>query len=361
MGAYDPYLWPLVAIWSFERGLRLVRLAYCNLHVGLNKGKGISHTRSNVSYDRDGNMIRIQVTLQGSHLKPRPGQHYYLYQPFRWTGYENHPFTLAYWESPKSASAAPAPLPEASAATSSQTTSDKSVPTQVNEVPAPSPDETTLEFWLRPYDGWTRHLRAACLRSPEKATISPTILLEGPYGHSHPLWTYDTVLLIAGGSGITAASPYLLDHITRKSTRTRQITLMWANRSEGFIRSVVAGPSGRLASAIARPEVRSQFFVTGSEAYDASSEGSEKEGEEESGKGEKEAMKRGTDINVMRGRPNVEEAISAAAREASESGFKVAVMVCGPAGMADAAREAAYLARKRYGDTVDYIEETFGW
>ena len=216
-----------------------------------------------------------------------------------------------------------------------------------------------LEFWLRPYDGWTRRLRTACLRSPEPHSVSPTILLEGPYGHSHPLWTYDTILFIVGGSGITAAAPYLLDHATRKATRTKQITLLWTDRSEAFIRSVA---SDRLASSLALPGVQARFFTTGAAtAPEGSSEGSEKEGDDAGAEKEASAKATNADVHVASGRPDVAAAVVEAAREGSESGYRVAVLVCGPAGMADSARAAAYEARRRYGDTVDYIEEAFGW
>lgn len=367
-GDYDPYLWPLVAIWCFDRGVRLVRIAYCNLHVSFNKGKKLSHTRSSISYDGDSNMMRIQLTVRGSHLKPRPGQHYFLYQPFRWTGYENHPFTLAYWETPGS----PAPTPPSQSSSTSSTTNlpptDKSPPTQIHTsaIPSPTnPDETLLEFWLRPFDGWTRHLRSACQLSPS-APISPTILLEGPYGHTEPLWTaYDSVLMVAGGAGITAMTPYLLDHSLRRrragggGARTRRLALVWADRSAAFLRSSSAS-GGVLAEALAADGFRAELFVTGSDG--GSTSGSEKEEEEEAGAEKtKGGAPEAAHVQVRRGRPDVGAAVGAAAREAWEAGWRVAVVVCGPAGMADAARAAVFAAKREYGGTVEYIEEAFGW
>ena len=95
---YNPYLWPVVAIWVFDRFLRLVRLVYCNVHVRHNT----LSTPSTISYDEDSNLIRLEVLAPSPKIKPAPGQYYYLYQPMTWRGWENHPFSLGAWTSPNS-------------------------------------------------------------------------------------------------------------------------------------------------------------------------------------------------------------------------------------------------------------------
>lgn len=61
-GAYDPYLWPLVAIWVFDRFIRLVRLVYCNIYVRLSKN--LLTTKTTAVYDKDAEVIRLEV-IQG--------------------------------------------------------------------------------------------------------------------------------------------------------------------------------------------------------------------------------------------------------------------------------------------------------
>ena len=89
-----------MAIWAFDRFLRLVRLVYCNLHVRHNT----LTTPSTISYDEASNLLRLDVLAPSPKIKPGPGQYYYLYQPMSWRGWENHPFSLGAWTSPDSKS-----------------------------------------------------------------------------------------------------------------------------------------------------------------------------------------------------------------------------------------------------------------
>ncbi|KAJ4862477.1 ferric reductase like transmembrane component domain-containing protein [Trichoderma breve] len=337
-GEYNPYLWPLVAIWCFDRFLRIVRVVYCNLHVQLHK-KTLHRSTAAISYDQDANFIQIDIN---THVKPGPGKHYYLYQPFRFTGWENHPLTLAYW----SQSAV-----ETSQSQQRDDTTDPPSKTAAIE------GEYLLSFWIRPYDGWTRHLRDQCLKSQPlsklPSIITETILLEGPYGIAEPLWTFDEVLLIAGGSGITAMVPYILDHIARTAssnkssqTRIRGLTLIWTNPKEAFIRRIA---QRELAAALKRDDVRAteSGVLKGKEETDIS----------ESADGADEACS----LPITMCRPDIPAIIEKAAASATESGSRLAVMSCGPGKMSDAAREATYRAIRQQNNSVEYFEESFGW
>ena len=85
-GEYEPYLWPLVAIWGFDRFLRVVRLIYCNFRMTLST-KMISLTKSVVTYNQEADVVKVVLTPGNTLLKPRAGQHYFLYQPFSWKGW----------------------------------------------------------------------------------------------------------------------------------------------------------------------------------------------------------------------------------------------------------------------------------
>ncbi|KAM0246587.1 hypothetical protein ACHAQJ_010170 [Trichoderma viride] len=394
-GEYNPYLWPLVAIWSFDRFLRILRVVYCNLHVRLRK-KTIHRSIATIAYDQDANVIRVQIN---THVKPGPGQHYYLYQPFRFTGWENHPFTLAYW-SQSAGTAQNQHRQQSGSPVTNNTTGtplkiiDGSIATS-SEAGLPHAaleDEYLLSFWIRPYDGWTRHLRDLCLKSQSLSQSSAisreTILLEGPYGMAEPLWVFDEVLLIAGGSGIAAMVPYVLDHVARaaasnkssKSSRTRirGLTLVWSDRKQAFIHRIA---QQELAAALTRDEVRCMFYCTDSakvsidslplpstdeisleDACKAIAESSVLQGKEETDLSElTHSICEAGSLTIRTGRPDISIIIERAAASAIDSGSRLAVMACGPSGMADAAREATYRAMRKQNNSIEYFEEAFGW
>lgn len=249
--------------------------------------------------------------------------------------------------------------------------------------------EYLLSFWIRPYDGWTRHLRDQCLKSQPlsklPSAITETILLEGPYGIAEPLWTFDEVLLIAGGSGITAMVPYILDHIARTAssnkssqTRVRGLTLIWTNPKEALIRRIA---QRELAAALKRDDIRYEFYCTDSAKVEVGSLPSPSIDEIPIGDAEKGATESGvlkgkeeTDISesadgadeagslsITMCRPDIPAIIEKAAASAAESGSRLAVFSCGPGGMSDTAREATYRVIRQQNNSVEYFEESFGW
>lgn len=345
--------------------LRIVRVVYCNLHVRLRK-KALHRSAAAISYDQDANIVRIQIN---THVKPKPGQHYYLYQPFRFTGWENHPFTLAYWSQSTEETAQ---IQGGSPTTNNAT----NLPPKIHAVAG---DEYILSFWIRPYDGWTRRLRDMCLKS--RSTSKPsaisreTLLLEGPYGMAEPLWAFDEVLLIAGGSGIAAMIPYILDHVSRAvagQTRIRGLTLVWSDRKQAYLRRIA---EQELASALTRDDVRCIFYCTDSAKISTDSlplpspdeismENACKETKECGVLNDKETtddIHEADSLIFRTGRPDIPELIESAAASAIESGSRLAVMACGPGELADAAREATHRAMRLQSNSVEYFEEAFGW
>lgn len=184
----------------------------------------------------------------------------------------------------------------------------------------------TLRFWIRPFDGWTRHLRDQCLKSPTR-TIQPNILLEGPYAEQCLLWKYESVLLIAGGTGIAAAVPYIKDHIIRSSTGrtlTQVIHLVWTARQSALMRNIAGR---KLNQALSREDFRVLFYVTS------------------------QSMSRDElmdDMEFVCGRPSLQAIITARAQEARLSSSSMVVLVCSPSGLADEARAAVHQAMRRW-------------
>ncbi|KAL4971909.1 ferric reductase like transmembrane component-domain-containing protein [Aspergillus desertorum] len=399
------YLWLPVGIWAFDRGLRIIRLIHCNIHVRVHKGSRnrVQITTSTVTYDKAADLITLEVVPGSSvNICPSPGQYYFLYQPFRLTGWECHPFTLGRWgyqvkvgrnlslsgqttprvmKEDETVDVSQIPLLSASSssdgAASAFSSATKSSELEVN---------LKLTFWIRPYDGWTRQLRDRCLRSPDLLTKN-TILLEGPYGHEFPLWKYDSVLLLAGGTGIASVVPYIRDHIARSGlrkdygfssreadvdgdegksrTRIKDMHLVWVTRQEAFLHRLV---STELRTALKREDFCASLYATCSSCPSlplprlprrqriSSSECSnistlshfelDDEGEVE--------------VDIISGRPSLEKIVSVFAEEAHNGDCSAAVLVCGPQRMADEARRAVAGALKR-GYQLVYVEESFSW
>ncbi|KAJ5131567.1 uncharacterized protein N7515_007606 [Penicillium bovifimosum] len=355
---YWKYLWPSATIWAIDRLLRVIRLCYCNLYVSISNKGPLSISTSRMTYDEATDVVRLEVIPGLPSLQPSPGQYYFLYQPFRLTGWESHPFTIAAWSY------------EAGDRTLSTSTSRRK-PLQaldVSHIPLLSgraagqhyrrhcerdcsdsngAPKLKLVFWLRPYDGWTRQLREQCLRSSAN-TAEPIILLEGPYGDTFPLWRYDSVLIIVGGTGIASAVPYIQDHLRRSAeggslanekTRVRDMELIWTTKQREFIRDVCLR---ELKPALDREDFRASFYATHDPTRcfeDLNSIG----------------------LNIQPGRPNLQSLIINRACDECSAGSSLAILVCGPPGMADEARAATHLAMRQGYRSVKFVEESFTW
>ncbi|GAB7347554.1 hypothetical protein MBLNU459_g4444t2 [Dothideomycetes sp. NU459] len=360
---YNPFLWPLVAIWSFDRFLRFVRLAYCNLHVR-SSVSSMTSPSTTITYKKETDVLRIEVQLGSELLKPGPGQHYYLYQPMSFRCWENHPFTLGAYSVPLQL--------ETPKAENDSTKKDIEVnitsaePNFYND--NRSSTEKNLIFWVRPYDGWTKRLRNQCLKSTS-GVIQPKLLLEGPYGHAASLPAYDTVLMFTGGTGVAAAVPYILDHIQRSGsagkTRTTTMHLHWSARQHAFFKDV---SQRELAHALERPDFHASFYCTDGAAgagpsskTSASASTSGEISPVENKLGSQSASSSCRGIEIQRGRPDVTAVILGAAQEAAASSSRLAVLVCGPAAMADEARAAVSTALRQGVSSIAYFEEAYGW
>ncbi|KAJ5666584.1 hypothetical protein N7462_010993 [Penicillium macrosclerotiorum] len=354
---YWKYLWPSVAVWLIDRGIRIVRILYCNIHVGLSSQNMIRVTKSQMTYDEAADVIRLEVTPGTDLLRPSPGDYYFLYQPLRLIGWENHPFTVGSWT-----------YQLVSRRTSSGLFTAHGQSTEVDRVPllpeisqrheTQNMTEETFEdikvlnlklvFWIRPYNGWTGQLRRQCLGS-KVSPVDTTILLEGPYGHNFPLWQYESVLMIMGGTGIASAVPYLQDHLRRcakgrdettgEKSRTRDIELVWTAKQSAFIHNVA---QRELEPLLGRNDFSASFYTT---------------------QPENESFEDLHELGyiIQTGRPHIQSLIMSRACDASSVGVKLAILVCGPSGMADEARAAASSAMRQGYRSIKYLEESFAW
>ncbi|KAI5793684.1 ferric reductase NAD binding domain-containing protein [Peziza echinospora] len=144
----------------------------------------------------------VKITI-ATKMRWKPGQHIFLRIPAIGL-LDNHPFTIA------SVMKDDDPLPSP--------TSDTTHDTTYNDM--------VLVF--KPYAGFTRK---AFNISREQTDVSFRALLDGPYGGMpRKLESFDTVLMIAGGSGITPVVAHLQDlcrKIQKGQAVTQDVRIVW--------------------------------------------------------------------------------------------------------------------------------------
>ncbi|OQE76354.1 hypothetical protein PENNAL_c0067G01778 [Penicillium nalgiovense] len=356
---YWKYLWPTLGLWVIDRFLRIVRLCYCNIHVSLSNRRLAEVSVSRMVYNETADVVRLEITPGTPSLQPSPGQYYFLYQPFRLTGWESHPFTIGAWSYEIGDQTSLVPIFEGRIKSLDVShvpllaggVSDRDYQC-ISENGSSGQEEylkLKLTFWVRPYDGWTKQLRRQCLSSPAK-TSETTILLEGPYGETFPLWRYESVLIIVGGTGIASAVPYIQDHLRRsvedwhtspenEKTRVRDMELVWTTKQAAFIRDVARR---ELKHALKREDFSASFYATrDSTTYSEDP----------------------TDFGfeIQSGRPHLQSLIMSRACDACSAGTSLAILVCGPPRMADEARAATHLAMRQGHRSIKFVEESFTW
>lgn len=165
-----------------------------------------------------------------------------------------------------------------------------------------------------------------------------TGFLEGPYGHARPLDSYGTVLLFAGGVGITAQLMYvrsLLQGVAAGTTATRHVKLVWSIADLNAMEWAKDIIDELLHMPAAVEALRVFVFVTKPARPDAI------------------GSKAGT-VTVRPGRCHPGTVIAQALHERVGA---VAVTACGPGPFMDAVREAA--RRRAQVAVLDYVEEAF--
>ncbi|KAF5389874.1 hypothetical protein D9757_003573 [Collybiopsis confluens] len=200
---YETYIWPSFVIWGLDRVLRAVRLILFN--------------RSCSAADATAELLTpkcVRLTLKRPrHFRWSAGQIAYLTLPDVSTlPFESHPFTIASCYSQVRVDDAESKFPSKN---------DSGL----------EPHWDDLVFLINVREGLTKRLADITAR---KDTVKA--YLDGPYGQSHDLSSPDTIVLIAGGTGVSHTLPLLSDTIRRiqegKSVCQR-VTFIWCIRDSG--------------------------------------------------------------------------------------------------------------------------------
>lgn len=301
------WLIPVIPIWAGDRFLRFARVVYRNFGNGGNK---------TVVEALPGNSVRVTVTM----ARPwtfRPGQHAYLYMPTI-SFWQSHPFTVGWSEEAESLSSGKLAM---------------------NRQDVLAMQKTSMSFIIRGRTGMTNALYQRAAASNE-GRMTTTCWVEGPYGGEHGMHSYGTVMLFAGGVGITHAVPHVRDLVAGYANGTvasRKVVLVWIIQSPEHLEWIRPWMTQILAMEKRREVLRIMLFISRPRST-------------------KEIHSPSSTVQMFPGRPNIETLL---AMETEQQVGAMGVTVCGPGSLSDEVRQA--VRRRQNYQSIDFIEEAFSW
>ena len=191
---------------------------------------------------------------------------------------------------------------------------------------------------IRRRDGFTNSLFKKA-EAAHEGRLVVRAFAEGPYGGLHDLASYGTVLLFAGGVGITHQVSYVRSLVTGYANGTvaaRRVLLVWVIQAPEHLEWIRPWMSEILALDKRRDVLRIQLFVTRPRST-------------------KEIHSPSATVQMFPGRPNVDTIVGL---ECESQVGAMAVSVCGTGSLADDVRAAV---RRRQGRNVDFLEESYSW
>ncbi|KAF5375667.1 hypothetical protein D9615_009357 [Tricholomella constricta] len=329
------YVWPAFVVWALDRAIRMIRIIVHNA--------GFFQKRSTQQLGRvdvlSPHFIRIAVP-RPAHLHWLPGQSAYLTIPgASKSPFEAHPFTIS-----------------------------------TIDVPGTGPDDAEkdegsrrslpeLAFLVRVRSGFTKRLLNVAVKDQLMKVI-----VDGPYSSPPLLRGFETVVLVAGGSGVAFTLPLLLDLIHRarldESDCTR-VVFVWAIRDPRHIEWIADALIPAIAGAQDKISIDIRVYVTGVAEDDAQSwDDDTNEGDEEvkAGDGSSSAKRLNyPGVAIEEGRPDLKCLVE---DEIVQSSGAISFNVCGTHALAHAVQSALkpprFLDVLRGGPAVILHIESFG-
>ncbi|KAG2138473.1 ferric reductase NAD binding domain-containing protein [Suillus clintonianus] len=322
------WIWPSFLFWALDRFIRVVRLVVFNhSYFGFKSGTGTMDAATELLSE---DVVRLRL-CRPPHFHWSPGQTAYLIMPSVSTlPFEAHPFTIASFDSSL--------LSTASAETQSST----------EVLGSSAPFWKELVFLINVQGGFTKKLKEAAAK---KATVK--VFVDGPYGPSPDLGSYDTSVLVAGGSGVSYTLPVFLNVIERvrkgKSSCTR-VVFIWSIRGAEYVQWIEEALIKAVQLAPPSLAVSIRIFVTGSssavqskslrEDNSSLASSSEKKDNSEHIIIRKDSLSSFLSLRGVRmetGRPNLDALLK---EEVSVTSGRMSVSVCGSQGIARSVRHA---------------------
>ncbi|KAF8809124.1 hypothetical protein BYT27DRAFT_7188217 [Phlegmacium glaucopus] len=315
--------WPSMIIWGLDHFIRLLRLAiinfgYLNPWSSQNSRKELDAVVEVLSPDV------LRITLHRSrYLHWRPGQSAYLCFPsISANPWESHPFTMSTIDTDSSSG------------------------------------DSILVFLLRVRKGFTPKLL-------KDASSDQTykVFVNGPYGSPPLLIGYQTVILIAGGSGVAFTLPLFLDMLRRARAgkhSCQKIVFIWAIRDSDHIHWIENALALALENVPPSISIAVQLYITAATTLDNNSS-KEDVFEMVTYTRDSSTILQSPFVQVCQGRPDVKSLIS---QEVEEATGKISINVCGTHSLANATRKAIRTPRLmdilRGGPTITLHVEAFG-
>ncbi|KAI9369885.1 ferric reductase like transmembrane component-domain-containing protein [Aspergillus egyptiacus] len=330
-----------IILWGLERTARLGSLIWRNW--------GKQRTVANIEL-LHGDVVRVNVAL-ARNWKFEPGQYMYLYVPSLglWT---SHPFSVA-WMSTYETSIG------------EKRDSRDSFNPLLNEKP-----RATVSFLIKRRDGFTCKLLSRAMHS-EEGQFRATAFAEGPFGGLYSLASYGTVILIAGGIGITHPMSYMqafIEGFAAGTLAVRSVLLVWVVRSPAHLSWIHPWMTSLFRHPVLNakeqhPHQQYPYTSQGELSLSIQIHVTDRQCSDEH-----PYMTDGkipwtltppprVRVSIAHGKPCFSRIVE---REKANQVGAMAVSVCGPGGMGDDVRLAVRRAQGG-GKAVDLYEETFSW
>ncbi|OSC98884.1 iron reductase [Trametes coccinea BRFM310] len=347
------YLWPCFIIWGLDRAVRLGRLIYYN---HLYFGFGSASQRLDASVELlSPHMVRLHLK-RPPHFRWTPGQTAFLAMPtVSRLIVESHPFTIASVDSRYALG------DEVASHDTDKGAFDKDA------------DHETTAYWnelvflIHVREGYTKRLANAAAKGDKVK-----VLVDGPYGFSPDLDNDDTVVLVAGGSGVSfTLSTFLgtLSRIKSGKCRCRKIVFIWAIREAEHMEWISKVLVKALSLAPADIDISVRIFITarsGQSLANATSLDDDKESAHSSegtapSKSRPPSLLNFPVVQVAHGRPDLPSLLR---EEVEANTGRLSVTVCGSSGIAQSCREALRIPMAivlKGGPSVVLHVESFGY
>ncbi|KAI9057704.1 iron reductase [Trametes sanguinea] len=350
------YVWPSFLIWGLDRAIRFARLVYYNhLYFGFSSA---SHRLDATVELLSPHFVRLHMQ-RPPHFRWTPGQTAFLTMPTV-SGFplEAHPFTIA-------------SVDERYQLEGSESKVSKSL--GVDKSPGDSPAADVAPFWneltflINVREGFTKRLAAIAHEG-----MKVKVLVDGPYGFSPDLTNDDTVVLVAGGSGVTfTLSTFLgvLSDVQNGRSRCQRLLFIWAIRDASHIDWISKTLGKALELAPSGIEISIRIFVTSGNgkalyqtqtAGEDDSVGSISEGTAV-GQSRPPSLLDFSAVQVTQGRPDLSSILR---EEVAVNSGCLSVTVCGSQAIASACRSALRIpmsAVLKGGPSVVLHVESFGY
>jgi hypothetical protein len=199
--------------------------------------------------------------------------------------------------------------------------------------------KTSMSFIIRARTGFTNKLFKKAEASPD-GKFTTKCFAEGPYGGMHMMHSYGTVMLFAGGVGITHQVPHVRDLVAGYANGTvaaRKIVLVWIIQSPEHLEWIRPWMTAILAMDKRRDVLRIMLFVSRPRST-------------------KEIHSPSATVQMFPGRPNIETLMDL---EMENQVGAMGVSVCGSGALSDDVRLA--VRKRQYRGNIDFVEEAFSW